>query len=157
MMGVGTLTAPMPPQLVGKGAPNHLQHRPPPFREPTSNGIDCTGAVTMNGRPPADVTSSSPVAATPVAKSAHTIGRNKGRTPLLLLVSGCASFLARQLMLFLACSGPDVPQCAPACSPSGYRLRYESFDVTRVEPAIQPTAASACATELLLVHRFLSP
>lgn len=83
MMGVRTLTPPMPPQLIGKGTPNHLHHRPPPFREPSINGIDCTrGVVTMNGRPPSDVTSSSPVAATAVGKSGHTISRNKDGTPV---------------------------------------------------------------------------
>ncbi|XP_021942492.1 homeobox protein Hox-A2 [Zootermopsis nevadensis] len=55
MMGVPasarTLTPPMPPQIIGKGTPNHLHHRPPPFREPPLNGIDCPRGVTMNGRP----------------------------------------------------------------------------------------------------------
>ena len=92
MMGVPatvrTLTPPMPPQLIGKGTPNHLHHRPPPFREPPINGIDCSRAVvTMNGRPPSDVTSSSPVATTAVGcKSGHTINRNKGRIRLFLFV-----------------------------------------------------------------------
>jgi hypothetical protein len=96
MMGVGTLTPPMPPQLGGKGTANHLHHRPPPFREPSINGIDCTrGVVAVNGRPSSDVTSSSPVAAaTAVSKSGHAIGRNKGRTPSLLLVSDRAEFRA---------------------------------------------------------------
>jgi hypothetical protein len=102
MMGVPatprTLTPPMPPQIIGKGTPNHLHHhRPPPFREPPINGIDCTrGVVTMNGRPPSDVTSSSssPVAATAVAsKGSHTISRNthisKGRSAALLSIFRC--------------------------------------------------------------------
>jgi hypothetical protein len=90
MMGVPatarTLTPPMPPQLIGKGTPNHLHHRPPPFREPPINGIECPrGVVTMNGRPPSDVTSSSPVAATAVGGKGggHAVSRNthlsKGR------------------------------------------------------------------------------
>ena len=98
MMGVTaarTLTPPMPPQLVGKPTPNHLlHHRPPPFREPPINGIDCTARnVTMNGRPHSDVTSSSPVAANAIpGKGAHPINRsthlNKGKmrhlTPIVI-------------------------------------------------------------------------
>ncbi|PSN45920.1 hypothetical protein C0J52_23577 [Blattella germanica] len=94
MMGVPatvrTLTPPMASQLVGKPTPNHLlHHRPPPFREPPINGIDCStrNVVTMNGRPPSDVTSSSPVAASAIpSKGAHAINRNthlnKGRKHL---------------------------------------------------------------------------
>ncbi|KAJ9599967.1 hypothetical protein L9F63_009729 [Diploptera punctata] len=90
--GGRTLTPPMPPQLVGKPTPNHLlHHRPPPFREPPVNGIDCTSrsVVTMNGRPHSDVTSSSPVAANAIpGKGGHPINRsthlNKGRNVLLM-------------------------------------------------------------------------